>query len=154
MLRYVSGRAPKPVRPGAVLVAALDEADQVVAFSVAAPAHDGTASPASTAELEYVGVRPGNGGWPGPQRTAGAVRRASSLLRLVIALVVQSGIWQVSFPSTRQDVVMPSQKKYPVTLEHAAACRTSMGVHVPADCGEATACSGRTSDRAAMPPQD
>jgi ribosomal protein S18 acetylase RimI-like enzyme len=50
-------------RPGAVLTVALDEGNQVVAFAVAAPAHASAARPcASTAEVEYIGVRPGRWG--------------------------------------------------------------------------------------------
>jgi ribosomal protein S18 acetylase RimI-like enzyme len=49
-------------QPRAVLVVALDQASQVAAFAVAAPAHDGAASSATTAEVEYVGVRPGRWG--------------------------------------------------------------------------------------------
>jgi ribosomal protein S18 acetylase RimI-like enzyme len=45
-------------RPRAVLVLAIDEGDQVVAFAVAAPVPDGSSSPAATAEVEYVGVSP------------------------------------------------------------------------------------------------
>lgn len=68
-------------RPRAVLVVALDEDNQVMAFAVAAPAHDGTASPASTAEVEYVGVRPGKWG-------AGLAR---SVLRLLCAELAANG---------------------------------------------------------------
>ena len=61
-------------RPGAVLTVALDESNQVVAFAVAASAHDSAARPcASTAEVEYVGVRPGRWG-------AGLARRVLQLL--------------------------------------------------------------------------
>jgi GNAT superfamily N-acetyltransferase len=49
-------------RPRSVLVVALDEEDQVMAFAVAAPARDSAADPAATAEVEYVGVRPGRWG--------------------------------------------------------------------------------------------
>jgi ribosomal protein S18 acetylase RimI-like enzyme len=49
-------------RPRRVLVVAIDEGDQVVAFAVAAAAADGSASPAATAEVEYAGVSPGNWG--------------------------------------------------------------------------------------------
>jgi GNAT superfamily N-acetyltransferase len=49
-------------RPRAVLVLALDEGDQVVAFAVAAPVPDGSPSPVTTAEVEYVGVSPGHWG--------------------------------------------------------------------------------------------
>lgn len=45
-------------QPRAVLVVALDDAGQVVAFAVAAPARDGMAVSATTAEVEYVAVRP------------------------------------------------------------------------------------------------
>ena len=48
-------------RPGSVLIVALDDEDQVIAFAVAAPAAEGKDDLASTAEVEYVGVRPG--GW-------------------------------------------------------------------------------------------
>jgi ribosomal protein S18 acetylase RimI-like enzyme len=48
-------------RPRSVLVVALDDEDQVMAFAVAAPALAGTDDLAGTAEVEYVGVRPG--GW-------------------------------------------------------------------------------------------
>jgi ribosomal protein S18 acetylase RimI-like enzyme len=48
-------------RPRSVLVVALDDEDQVVAFAVAAPALEGGDELASTAEIEYVGVRPA--GW-------------------------------------------------------------------------------------------
>jgi len=57
-------------RPRAVLVVAVDDGNQVVAFAVAAQAHDGAAHPvqdsaaatAATAEVEYVGVSPGHWG--------------------------------------------------------------------------------------------
>lgn len=46
-------------RPGAVLVIALDEQDQVEAFAVAEPlAPAGPGSPGTTAEVRYIGVRP------------------------------------------------------------------------------------------------
>jgi GNAT superfamily N-acetyltransferase len=48
-------------RPRSVLVVALDDEDQVTAFAVAAPALGSEDDPAVTAEVEYVGVRPG--GW-------------------------------------------------------------------------------------------
>jgi GNAT superfamily N-acetyltransferase len=48
-------------RPRSVLIVALDDEDQVMAFAVAAPALEGKDDLASTAEVEYVGVRPG--GW-------------------------------------------------------------------------------------------
>lgn len=48
-------------RPRSVLIVALDDEDQVIAFAVAAPALEGEDDLASTAEVEYVGVRPG--GW-------------------------------------------------------------------------------------------
>jgi ribosomal protein S18 acetylase RimI-like enzyme len=48
-------------RPRSVLVVALDDQDQVTAFAVAAPALGSEDDPAVTAEVEYVGVRPG--GW-------------------------------------------------------------------------------------------
>jgi ribosomal protein S18 acetylase RimI-like enzyme len=49
-------------RPRSVLIFALDDADQVMAFAVAAPALVGKDDLASTAEVEYVGVRPGRWG--------------------------------------------------------------------------------------------
>jgi len=49
-------------RPRPVLAVALDDDDQVVAFAVAAPARDGAGRSATTAEVEYVGVRPGSWG--------------------------------------------------------------------------------------------
>ena len=48
-------------RPRSVLIVALDDEDQVIAFAVAAPALAVTDDLAGTAEIEYVGVRPG--GW-------------------------------------------------------------------------------------------
>jgi ribosomal protein S18 acetylase RimI-like enzyme len=48
-------------RPRSVLIVALDDQGQVMAFAVAAPVLEGTDDLASTAEVEYVGVRPG--GW-------------------------------------------------------------------------------------------
>src|SRR5690242_13339672 len=48
-------------RPRSVLVVALGDQDQVMAFAVAAPALESEDDPAVTAEVEYVGVRPG--GW-------------------------------------------------------------------------------------------
>jgi ribosomal protein S18 acetylase RimI-like enzyme len=48
-------------RPRSVLVVALDDEDQVMAFAVAAPTLAGGDELASTAEIEYVGVRPA--GW-------------------------------------------------------------------------------------------
>lgn len=48
-------------RPRSVLIVALDDEDQVIAFAVAAPALAVTDDLAGTAEVEYVGVRPG--GW-------------------------------------------------------------------------------------------
>ena len=49
-------------RPRSVLIVALDDEDQVIAFAVAAPSLEGKDIPASTAEVEYVGVRPGEWG--------------------------------------------------------------------------------------------
>jgi GNAT superfamily N-acetyltransferase len=49
-------------RPRSVLIVALDDQDQVVAFAVAAPARESGDDPAGTAEVEYVGVRPGRWG--------------------------------------------------------------------------------------------
>lgn len=46
-------------RERSVLVVAVDDADQVMAFAAAAPAADSHAGLASTADVEYVGVRPG-----------------------------------------------------------------------------------------------
>jgi len=48
-------------RPRSVLVVALNDEDQVMAFAVAAPALAGADDLAGTVEVEYVGVRPG--GW-------------------------------------------------------------------------------------------
>jgi ribosomal protein S18 acetylase RimI-like enzyme len=48
-------------RPRSVLVVALDNQDQVMAFAVAAPALEGTDDLARTAEIEYAGARPA--GW-------------------------------------------------------------------------------------------
>lgn len=45
-------------RPRSVLIVALDDESNVVAFAVAAPALEGTECLANTAEVEYVGVRP------------------------------------------------------------------------------------------------
>ena len=45
-------------RPRSVLIVALDDEDQVMAFAVAAPAREGTENLAGAAEVEYVGVRP------------------------------------------------------------------------------------------------
>jgi GNAT superfamily N-acetyltransferase len=49
-------------RPRSVLIVALDEEGQVMAFAVAAPAPEGTGERTSTAEVKYVGVRPGRWG--------------------------------------------------------------------------------------------
>lgn len=69
-------------RPRGVLVVALGKGNLVEAFAVAAPAQDGTASsPASTAEVEYVGVRPGRWG-------AGL---AGSVLRMLCAELAADG---------------------------------------------------------------
>ena len=68
-------------RARAVLVVALGDAGQVVAFAAAAPARDGTAGSASTAEVEYVGVRPGQWG-------AGLAR---DVLRLLCAELADDG---------------------------------------------------------------
>jgi ribosomal protein S18 acetylase RimI-like enzyme len=65
-------------RARAVLVVALGDAGQVVAFAAAAPARDGTAGSASRAEVEYVGVRPGQWG-------AGLARDVLRLLRAELA---------------------------------------------------------------------
>jgi ribosomal protein S18 acetylase RimI-like enzyme len=55
-------------RPRSVLFVALDDQDQVTAFAVAAPALGSEDDPAVTAEVEYVGVRPGRMGGPGLAR--------------------------------------------------------------------------------------
>lgn len=68
-------------QPRAVLVVALDQASQVAAFALAAPAHGNAAAPATTAEVEYVGVRPRNWG-------AGLAR---SVLRQLCAELAASG---------------------------------------------------------------
>ena len=58
--------APVLDQPGAVLVIALDEDEQVVAFAVAEPMPGhrgpGAAAAAATAEVRYVGVWPGRWG--------------------------------------------------------------------------------------------
>jgi ribosomal protein S18 acetylase RimI-like enzyme len=71
-------------RPGAVLVVALDPDDQVVAFAVAdpLPADAEPGAPATTAEVRYVGVRPGQWG-------AGLGR---SVLRLLCAQLAAAGL--------------------------------------------------------------
>jgi hypothetical protein len=53
-------------RPRSVLIVALHDEDQVIAFAVAAPALAVTDDLAGTAEVEYVGVRREDGGlaWP------------------------------------------------------------------------------------------
>jgi ribosomal protein S18 acetylase RimI-like enzyme len=51
-------------RPGAVLVVAVDEDEQVIAFAVAEPmpGHRGPGAAAVAADVRYVGVRPGRWG--------------------------------------------------------------------------------------------
>lgn len=48
-------------QPRSVLVVALDDTEQVAGFAAAAPAIEGEGNITGTAEVEYVGVRPG--GW-------------------------------------------------------------------------------------------
>lgn len=70
-------------QPGAVLVVALDDGEQVVAFAVAepVPARAGPGAAVQTAEVRYVGV--------GPQRWGAGLGR--SVLRLLCAELAGAG---------------------------------------------------------------
>jgi ribosomal protein S18 acetylase RimI-like enzyme len=68
-------------RPRSVLIVALDDEDKVMAFAVAAPALECTDDLVGTAEVEYVGVRPG--GW--------GAGLASGMLELLCAELAADG---------------------------------------------------------------